>query len=171
MGYAFEDKNSNQIVQFRMNGFTFSLLDHYEDWDDLFSKARSLWESYKAATTPIKVLRVAVRFINQLDIHAPIKKYLIFAPSGTDDLPGNYFSSLIRVTKKEPPETSIILTQAIKPQLSSGGIPVVLDIDVFQEKTFDPDDKSIWEAIQSFQNIKNDYFFGSLYDLALEPYK
>ena len=43
-GYLFTSPEGNQIVQARLDGFTFSRLKRYENWQSLRDEARSLWE-------------------------------------------------------------------------------------------------------------------------------
>ena len=70
-GFAFTSKDSKQIFQAKTEGFTFSRLRPYGNWVELRDEARRLWAIYRDATTPIRISRVAVRYINQIDI--PLK--------------------------------------------------------------------------------------------------
>ena len=47
MGYAFVGGEGKHVVQFRMNGFTFSRLAPYQSWEQLRNEARTLWNSYR----------------------------------------------------------------------------------------------------------------------------
>ena len=45
MGYAFVGGEGKHVVQFRVNGFTFSRLAPYQTWEQFRSEAKTLWES------------------------------------------------------------------------------------------------------------------------------
>ncbi len=64
---VFRNNDGNQVVQFRLDGFTFSRLEPYQDWEHLRTEARRLWDIYRAAIGPRKIVRVAVRYINVLN--------------------------------------------------------------------------------------------------------
>lgn len=68
MGYSFQTKDGKQIFQARLDGFTFNRLRPYGNWIELRDQARKLWGIYRAAIGPRKIIRVAVRYINPIDI-------------------------------------------------------------------------------------------------------
>ena len=55
---VFKNGQDNQVAQFRLDGFTFSRLEPYQDWEHLRDEARRLWEIYRRATGSRKILRV-----------------------------------------------------------------------------------------------------------------
>ena len=61
---VFWNAPKNQVVQARMDGFAFSRLEPYEDFDRLKNEARRLWDIYREVARPTKIRRVAVRYIN-----------------------------------------------------------------------------------------------------------
>ena len=68
VGFAFSTENGKQIFQARRDGFTFSRLRPYANWNELRDEGRRLWEIYRGMARPRKITRVAVRYINQIDI-------------------------------------------------------------------------------------------------------
>ena len=73
-GYFFWSADENQAVQFRLDGFTFNRLRPYKNWDAMRSEAKPLWELYLANARPLHVTRLALRYINSIDI--PAKSFL-----------------------------------------------------------------------------------------------
>jgi len=170
VGYAVKTEDGKEVVQFRLDGFTFSLLGHYDDWGDLRNTAYDHWKKYLDGVRPVFVRRVAVRFINDIAIRPPLEKYLKIFPQVSSTLTGIFESALVRIQNKLDNGASVIFTQAIKESQKGDVVPVIIDIDVFQEKQFDPGSDTFWEVIDSFHEVKNQYFFENLHNLAWEQY-
>lgn len=65
-----------------------------------------------------------------------------------------------------------IITQAIdEAGLTEQILPVILDIDVFVEREFDPSGDEIWGCLDDLREMKNDIFYKSLTPAAWEKYK
>lgn len=77
-GYRYISSDEKRIVQVRLDGFTFSRLHPYTTWEDLRSEAYRLWLLYKEITSPELIIRVALRYINNLNIPMPIKDFSDF---------------------------------------------------------------------------------------------
>jgi uncharacterized protein (TIGR04255 family) len=90
IGFAFSSEDGKQIVQARLDGFTFSRLRPYGSWPQLQDEGRRLWDIYREMVVPVKVTRVAVRYINQIDIplqQLDYKEYFRTTPEVSPDLP------------------------------------------------------------------------------------
>ena len=82
-GYRYISSDKKQIVQAKMDGFTFSRLHPYIKWEELRNEAHRLWQIYKDITLPESITRVSVRYINNLNIPMPIRDlddYLTASP-------------------------------------------------------------------------------------------
>ena len=71
IGYIFHAEDRRQAVQARFDGYTFSRFRPYEDWPRLRAEAHRLWNMFVSVTQPKRVNRIAVRYINQLNL--PLK--------------------------------------------------------------------------------------------------
>ena len=60
-----------QAVQARLGGFTFSRFAPYQDRHHPIDEARRLWTIFVAILEPIGALRVALRYVNQINL--PLK--------------------------------------------------------------------------------------------------
>ena len=49
--------------------------------------------------------------------------------------------------------------------------PVILDIDVFREDPFDPNDIAVWNVLEDLRGVKNRIFFESVTEKLLEGYR
>jgi len=67
--------DGRQVVQVRRDGFTFSRLSPYQTWEDLRTEARRLWGALSFGGEAIQMTRVAVRYINQIDIPLPMDDF------------------------------------------------------------------------------------------------
>ena len=74
-GYRFVSHDNRQIFQARLDGFTFSRLSPYETWESFRNEARRLWEVYRPIAKPKNIKRMALRYINRLDLPLPIKDF------------------------------------------------------------------------------------------------
>lgn len=169
LGFAYESPKNHRVVQSRLDGFTFSQLKRYETWEKLTGEAKRLWDMYLTVAQPESIKRIAVRFINSMEIELPIDDYLKIIPLLPPALPQGMTSSLSRIVVKAESDTSIILTQSVKEAVDDK-IPVILDIDVFRHCSLPPEDEEVWEIIESFHEIKNAFFFEGLHQRAWEPY-
>src|SRR5919198_3721337 len=97
-----KSKDSSEIVQATLQGFTFNKLAPYDTWEKFRSTAKSLWNIYRSVCKPTFVTRAAIRYINHLNIptEGPIdlQDYLKIVPEITSDLPqselGSFFMQL-----------------------------------------------------------------------------
>lgn len=172
-GFAFVSADSRQVVQVRRDGFTFSRLAPYETWEDLRSEARRLWGLYRSAVKPIQMTRVAVRYINQINIPLPMDDfadYLRTTPQVSPDLEQGLSNFFMRL---EQPQDDIgaylVLTEAMVPAaaltpMATAVCPVVLDIDVFGRDLKLTADKEVWDFLELLRDRKNDVFEGCITD-------
>jgi uncharacterized protein (TIGR04255 family) len=170
MGFAFSTESGKQIVQARLDGFTFSRLRPYGNWGELRDEGRCLWEIYRGAVSPQKITRVAVRYINQIDIPLraiDYKDYFRTAPEVSPVLPqelGGFFMQL-RFPQADFGGV-LILTQTAVPPPSPGMNSVILDLDVFKDGVKMVSDDEVWGLLETLRNRKNEFFEGCLTDKA-----
>lgn len=173
-GYRYISSDKKQILQTRLDGFTFSRLHPYIKWEDLRDEAFKLWELYKDITSPESITRVAVRYINNLNIPMPIRDfedYLTAPPIVPSELPQRISSFLTRFVIPDPSiGANAIITQALE-QLDTDTAPIILDIDVFKFQPKGIEEKDAWETIEKLRHFKNKVFFNSITDSLKETYK
>jgi len=164
-GFRFISEDKKQILQARLDGFTFSRLKPYKSWDELKKEAKKLWDLYKKTAKPLAITRVAVRYINNLNIQMPIKNfgdYLTAPPTVPDKLPQGVSSFLTRIVIQEPDiKADAIITQSLE-QIITDKAPIMLDIDVFKYNPNGIDEKDAWEILEKLRNFKNKIFFESI---------
>lgn len=176
IGYRLERKDVPFVLLLRRDGVTISRLKPYEDWHDLVTEAKPIWERYLQTCRPELVTRVATRYINRIELQLEglnFDDYLAAPPRFPKALPEILSEFLIRLVVPDA-ETgaSIAITQALEPpNLENKSISVLLDIDVFKSVELDCGSKEIWKLLAAFRDLKNRAFFGSLTDKTLELLK
>lgn len=165
-GYVFKTPDRRQVAQFRSDGFTFSRLKPYTNWTDVLAEARRLWSLYRDRVSSGLVTRVAVRYINQLDIPLPIQdlaKYLNAPPTIPRGYPQELHKFLTRVTVRDQ-EYDIMahVIQALERGTKKSCVTVILDIDVFKERESGFGEPEIWSMFERLRDLKNRIFFDSI---------
>lgn len=165
LGYRFETKTGNYVAQFKLDGFTFSILNSYKSWENFIKTAKELWDKYLKIVEPQLVTRVSCRFINRILI--PDKKYIneYFTFEDDDkDIDGFISERFLNRTQLFNKEKGIklLLTKMDESITHNGEHPIIIDNDVLKTVQLDPKSKEIWEIINSFRIIKNDIFFNCI---------
>lgn len=173
-GHLLTSRDGAQVVQARLDGFTFSRLKPYKDWEDLRNEARRLWNLYREIAQPAQITRIAVRYLNRLELPGPVAKYshhMNTFPSIASALPSNLTGFLMQL---EIPFTSPTATVLVTEALDRGDdrpIALILDIDAFRKEEISTDDPDLWTRLEELREIKNRVFFRSLTPETVELYK
>ena len=130
---------------------------------------------YRSVAKPTKVTRLAVRYVNRLDLPLPVadlKEYLRTVPEVSSDLPQNlagYFMQL-RIPQVDI-KSLLLLNQAIIDPAKPGVASVVLDNDVFRDDDPPTDEQGVGDFFEVLRKRKNDVFEACITDRARELFK
>ncbi len=166
IGYNFVSVDERQIVQVGLNGFTFNRLVPYESWETFSAEARVWWNIYRNIAKPEAIIRLAVRYINRLDLPLPVedlKDYLKTVPEISGDLSqelSGYFMQL-RLPQDDI-EGNLILSEALIAPVKPNAISVVLDIDLFRDSKIPNNEEAIWEYFEQLRIKKNIIFLACI---------
>ncbi|MHB8452757.1 MAG: TIGR04255 family protein [Mycobacteriales bacterium] len=140
VGYVFHRADGRRSVRARLDGFGFSWMYQYERWESFLGEAEAHWLRYRRAVRPSKATRLAVRYINKIDIPSSgpqaaieIKDYL----RATVDVPG-YLPQMISgyFLQVEVPipkyECSATIISLLLPPPNERTTSLILDIDTWQ---------------------------------------
>ena len=167
IGFVFVSSDELQLFQARIDGFTFSRLRPYGNWNELRTEARRLWGLYRKAIGDAKIIRTAVRYINQIDIpqsSIDYKDYFRTTPEVSPDLPQGLSGFLMQLQfPLLEVAGTLILTQMAVPPLQPQTSSVILDIDAFKDGVLDSDGDA-WALLEKLRDCKNQFFFGSITD-------
>ena len=170
--------NVDQTIyaQFRPDGFTLNNMKAYVGGDHLIDKALTLWELLVRRTMPEAVSRVALRYVNRLEL--PLKsgdeftRYLTSTPDLPEGAPQRISQFLSRIVGHDAQrQATAVVIQQLKEQ--QGGQPVVLtvDVDVFRSGTFPVDSAALREILDSLRMLKNETFFSLITDETVSFYE
>ena len=163
-------------VQFRPNGFTLSNLKVYMGGDQFIDKAMTLWELLVERAKPEIVSRVALRYINRLEI--PLKqgdeftRYLTSAPDLPAGAPQQVSQFLSRIVgQDEQRQATAVVIQQLQGQQPGRSIAVTVDVDVFRTGDFPVDSTALRAVLGSLRMLKNETFFSLLTDETVSLYE
>lgn len=174
-GYLFKTTDGRQVVQYRLDGFTFNRLRPYSRWEEMCQEARRLWEIYRAEVKPILVTRLALRYINSIEI--PSKNfdyddYFTAAPRIPQQLPQLLQHYFVRTLIPFPDHGATAVTiQTPSDKQDPVNTVILLDIEVFRQVDLAPDDQKIWEIFGSLRQVKNEIFFSSITEMTKELFR
>jgi len=171
-GHLIRSGDGKQIYQARLDGFTMSRLAPYDRWEPFRDEARRLWNVYKEALSPRRVSRVAVRYVNRIDIPLPLrdfKDYLRTVPEVSPDLPQGLAGYFMRLEIPMPDiKSGCLLNEAIIKPAAPNVVSVVLDIDVFRTEDLPTEEDDIWRFVEDLRDRKNSVFEACITDKARE---
>ncbi len=174
-GLRFESEDGRDLAQFRIDGFTFNRLKPYTSWEEVAEEARDLWALYCEIALPHSVTRVAVRYINQLPIPAQVDQigeYITTPLPIPQGCSGRVASLLTKVViRKGTSGLAANVIQGLEEDIHGRSLTIMLDIDAYKKREFGPQDEDIWSTLGDLRNLKNDIFFGSLTEKAVELFE
>jgi uncharacterized protein (TIGR04255 family) len=175
-GYRFDSSDRRQVVQVWRDGFSYSRLKPYQQWESFQAEARDLWQHYVAVAKPEKVTRFALRYINRIHLPLPIsdfKDWLLTAPEIAPELPQKLSTFFFRVViSDDERQATAIITQAIEDKSDQvGTIPLIFDIDVFRQGAFPTEPSKLWPLFESLRQLKDEIFFKSITDSTKELFQ
>ncbi len=178
LGTRLETDDGCHVLQLRTNGFTFSRLIPYMDWQQLRDEAADYWKYYADEARPAEVVRLAVRYINELHLPLPmvnLDDYLVASPKIPEGLPQALSSFIQRVIIAERTSSSTaIVTQAFEGSAAApdSHVPIFLDIDVFRSVNISTTNLAdIWPILAELRDFKNAIFFSHLTEKAVELFE
>ena len=158
-----------QIVQFKNDGFTFSRLKPYTHWKAFSTEVEKLFALYLSVCAPAHVERIALRYINAIEI--PEKKFELgdyfktlptIAPGLTQDIV-EFFSRVVLIDDENKSFAAISQTteKNNKPDITT----IIFDIDVFQaDLRVTPNSDDFWARIEQIRQFRTKVFQESLTD-------
>jgi len=171
-GFKFTSRDGKNVVQFKTDGFVFSRLKPYDTWESMSHESRKLWQAYVKLAKPQTIVRVATRYINRIMLPLPIGDfgdYLTEPPRVPETLPQGISGFLSRVVMYEPElDVSAIFTQAMEQSTNDRVVPIVVDIDVFQDQQYDVSGSEYWDLLGQMREFKNRIFFEAITEKIVE---
>jgi len=171
----FRNQENNQVVQFRLDGFTFSRLEPYENWERLSSEARRLWGVYREVAGKQKIARIAVRYINLFKLpgdKVEPEEYLNIFPQVPQTLPEelrNFGPFSMSLPMGQPDLKGVLVINQRNALMAEPGIvPIVVDFDLYVDDPPVSGEDELWAFFQKLRERKNLYFEACITDKTRE---
>ncbi|MFA6209149.1 MAG: TIGR04255 family protein [Candidatus Obscuribacterales bacterium] len=165
-GYIYTHSSGKQILQVSDNTFSLSRLAPYGSWNEFSTEARRLWDAYNKAVSPTKISRIALRYINRIDIPLPVtdlKDYLRTYPEMSAAMSQGLSGYFMRLENVQPDiRAALVLHQAMVPPPNPEVASILLDIDLFRDEQLANDVEAIWQGLEELRRKKNEIFLGCL---------
>lgn len=166
-GFIFSSTNNCLQVQFRLDGFTLNMLKPYSEWAEFSEEAFRLWKLYQENFVPNSITRIALRYINRIEIPLPFIEFQEFIsnmPPIPVCLPQTFHNFFMQVNVPcDNSGTGIIITETIEPP-SKEVLPFILDLDAFKIGDILIDSESLKKEFDSLRDLKNNVFENCITD-------
>ncbi len=161
-GYQFIKEDKKRIVQVAQHGFAYLWLAPYENWEAFSTEAKSKWDIYRNHFNPGGVNRIALRYINRIDIpenKIDLKEYLHTAPEIAKGLPQLLVGYFMQLTlPMEEFQSMATIKQTIVPPPIPHVTSILLDIETYRDVDAPQSSQEIWEAFEQLRAAKNKVF-------------
>lgn len=176
-GLRFQSTDEKHIVQFNRDGFVFSRLEPYQNWEQLNEESMRLWELYAEMAKPVEIHRIGLRYINRIQLplgDVRFEDYFDPAPVPPKDLDlpfQNFMQHDTLATPDHPYAINVIRTMQPHGTGGNSGLGLILDIDAFTTQGFELEDAELKKRLLEMRWLKNKVFFGSITLKALKLFE
>lgn len=164
----FLQDDGKQLVQVRVQGYSFNRLAPYGSLDDYLPEMERTWHLFTKIAQPVKIRTVRLRYINRLLLpleagRIELDEYLEHGPRLPSDT-GLEFTGFVHqhsaVEVGTGNQVHLVLAGQAPEQEK---LPVIFDIQAFHSGDLEPSDwKGILSRVESLRRLKNLVFRKSL---------
>lgn len=172
LGVRLTNATGDRVLQLRTQGWSYSHLAPYTEWETFLGEMKSLWEQFQRKFAPESTSRLAVRYINRITLKQGIDLdlYLNLTPrlltTVCPDVEG-YFLQLVLPQRDLGPEYMAIVNTGLDGPIPPDSMSVLLDVDLYCQKTVPLDGDEMWKILAKLRDRKNEIFEASITDLSL----
>jgi uncharacterized protein (TIGR04255 family) len=175
--FQFLHNDERQLVQLRVQGFSFNRLAPYSSLDDYLPEIERTWSLYVDLASPVQIRVIRLRYINRILLPTTadtvdLDEYLKIGPRLPDEDRLKLTGFLIQQAAIEnDTEHQINLVLTGQPPVNEK-LPVILDITVSSPTIVEPTDWSaIRRSIESLRSLKNRVFLNMLTPKCIELFQ
>ena len=172
-GLLMRSENEALVVQARLDGFSLNKLAPYSTWDVMRAQAEELWSRYVSVARPVAVKRLAVRYINRIELQPGVdfKESILTVPEIAPGIPQGLPEYFMRLVIPHETGATAIVTEASLPSTGEGPPAMLFDIDVFRFTEIPANNfEAIWRILEELRAYKNVIFFNSVTPKQMEKY-
>lgn len=164
-GFVFHSSDAAVLAQFHANGFALNRLPPYTGFDELLPLALELWGRYCDIAKPVRLNRIALRYVNRFAVpDAEFRKWLNAPPPIPPDVAAKLVGFL---TKSTIAFEDAILTHVVQ-RIEPGSLDMTLDIDAFENGDWPSTGPHVAARLAALRVRKNDVFFQYLTEPMLQ---
>jgi uncharacterized protein (TIGR04255 family) len=175
-GFFCYSHDKKKIIQNRIDGFTFNKLKPYENWEKLKDESMSMWQIYSKIAKPVKITRIALRYINNIGLPLPIKDFKDYFKTTPDIAPtlpqslSQFFMQL--VVPDDETGAEVMINQTMKSSVENNKLSYLFDIDAQKNLNITQEYfETIWDEFERLRKLKNKIFIESLTEKAKELFR
>lgn len=169
LGFRFVHHGKTKVLHAGLNGFLFSVLRPYDRWETFRDEARDLWNQYRAVHEFQSFTRVALRYLNRIDIPGEdieLTEYFRIGPHLPPSLTPQGFNGFLMQIGMEQPDLDcglVINVGRVDPP-QPDYVSIMLDIDIFRMTEDhaalwqDEEQEKVWEFVEQLHARKNEIF-------------
>ena len=175
--FQFLQEDEKQLVQVRMQGFSFNRLTPYTSLDDYLPEIERMWSLFAHIASPIQIRIVRLRYINRILLplingRVELEDYLKVGPRLPDEDRlrfAGFLNQYVAVEVDTGHQVNVVLTS--QPP-GSDKVPIIFDISVASAETADPENWAwLLTKIQSLRHLKNRIFRNTLTEPCLNLFQ
>jgi len=176
LGYLLTSKDGGKIAAIRLNGFGLSKIAPYLHWDEFRQEAMKLWPIYARALKPGRITRVALRYINRIDVPSEkpvsVSDYITTGPVVPKELPQKLKGFVTQFQLFDDAALAhIMVNQALVPPPAEKFVSILLDIDVSRIADVPQTEQKLWSLFDKLRVIKNAVFEACITDNSRELFR
>jgi len=173
---VFKSIDEKQVFEVHGQGFSFHRLAPYDRWETFRNEAQRLWTIYRTVAQPTQITRLAVRYVNRLDLpggpRLDLKQYFRTFPAISPELPQTVAGLFMQL---EIPQNDIgatlLLTQALAKPSPASTAPIIIDIDLIRTANLPTGESDVWHIIEQLHTRHNEIFESCITDQTRELIK
>lgn len=177
-GVWVKNEDDTLVAQLRIDGFTLNNigLGAYVGGERLIDDSLRLWARYADAVQPAAVVRLALRYLNRLELPLAegeeFSRFLttrVELPPGAPQMVSKFVNRV--VSHDEATGAVAIVTQKLDtPESFTKGVPLIVDVDVAFERGLSTAPAALRDKLVVLRDLKNRCFFALLTDEAVKIY-
>ena len=175
--FQFLLEDEKQLVQVRVQGFSFNRLSPYSSLDDYLAEIQRTWRLYVGLASPVQIRLVRLRFINRILLpttagRVRLDDYLKIGPHLPDEEKLTFAGFLNQHTAVEV-QTGNLVNIVLTAQMPQGEeLPVIFDICVAAAEPGDPENWPwILTKILALRALNNHIFRNTLTEKCLNLFQ
>jgi uncharacterized protein (TIGR04255 family) len=163
-GVRLTQPGNERALMVQQRGLTFSHMPPYTSWATFQPEARKLWRRYMDIVKPVGVERVALRYVNRIDIaqrSIELEDYFDLYPHVSKSIKHETAAFFMQVQLPQSDMTPTTLAVINFASADPGGpniCRIILDIDVFTMHDFPASVEEPFAALENIRARKNELF-------------